>query len=201
MTTFSLSRAEIISTVDFIVERYEELQLSRWEQIRVAINPSVIDFRFWRDCFLSDWERAGSELQGICLLFSNLSDSDDLIKYLKRSKEKITNLWSQCGVDLSALQHSEYKASIVGGNQESSEEVGHEVIQIEAADSPLIILSRPYLSDRVLNIFSQSGIRTFDDLLCKTEFDLLKLSHFGRHSLIEVTGFLSQRGLSLSGGN
>jgi hypothetical protein len=200
MATISLSRDQIISTVDFIVERYENAQASRWEEIRSVISPSVIDYRHWRDCFLSDWQEVRSKLQGILLIF-DYSDLDDLIKYIKCSKEKVTDLWTQCGVELVELQHPEYKASIVGGNQESSEEVGHEVSQTEAADSPFIILSRPYLSDRVLNIFSQSGIRTFDDLLCKTEFDLLKLSNFGRHSLIEVTGFLSQRGLSLSGGN
>jgi hypothetical protein len=111
MTTISLSRDQIISTVDFIVERYENAQAGRWIEIRSVISPSVGEYCHWRDCFLGDWERARSELQGILLLLGFLSDSDDLIKYLKCSKEKVTDLWTQCGVDLTSLQHPEYKAS------------------------------------------------------------------------------------------
>ncbi|MCK9619167.1 MAG: hypothetical protein M0R47_01380 [Methylobacter sp.] len=117
MTTISLSREKVISTVDFIVEQYEKAQVSRWEEIRLVISPSVGEYCHWRDCFLRDWERVRSKLQGILLLLSDLSDSDDLIKYLKCSKEKVTDLWSQCGVDLTSLQHPEYKVSIAGGNQ------------------------------------------------------------------------------------
>jgi hypothetical protein len=108
-SNISLSREQIISTVDFIVERYEKAQASRWEEIRSVISPSVAEYCHWRDCFLRDWERVRSKLQGILLLLSDLSYSDDLIKYLERSKDKVTVLWSRDCVELRALQHPEYK--------------------------------------------------------------------------------------------
>lgn len=108
-SNISLSREQIISTVDFIVERYENAQAGRWIEIRSVISPSVVDYRHWRDCFLSDWQEARSSLQGISLLFSDFSDTSDLNKYCQRSKEKVTDLWTQCGLELTELQHPEYK--------------------------------------------------------------------------------------------
>jgi hypothetical protein len=108
-SNISLSREQIISTVDFIVERYENAQAGRWIEIRSVISPSIVDYRYWRDCFLSDWQEARSSLQGISLLFSDFSDTSDLNKYCQRSKEKVTDLWTQCGLELTELQHPEYK--------------------------------------------------------------------------------------------
>lgn len=109
MTTISLSSEQIISTIDLIVKRYEEQQVIRWEEIRTAISPSVMDFKYWRDCFLSDWEKVRAKIQGISLLFSDY----DMCEYFERSKDKVTDLWSRCSVELCELQHSVYKASTV----------------------------------------------------------------------------------------
>ncbi len=62
---------DVIQTIEFIVSNYEDAQSKRLVDIREIVNPSVLNFSFFRDCLLSDWREARSKIQGIDLLFSN----------------------------------------------------------------------------------------------------------------------------------
>jgi hypothetical protein len=50
---------------------------------------------------------------------------------------------------------------------------------------------------RVLNCFKRCNIKTLEDLINKTDSELMGVTNFGRRSLHEVIEFLSERGLSL----
>jgi len=54
-------------------------------------------------------------------------------------------------------------------------------------------------SARTRNAFGRGGIRTIEDLLAKTQDDLLQLRNFGATSLFEVREVLAKAGLSLLG--
>ena len=51
---------------------------------------------------------------------------------------------------------------------------------------------------RIHKILSQNGINTVDDLIKKSESDLLKLPKFGRAALAKIWNFLEENGLELS---
>ena len=51
---------------------------------------------------------------------------------------------------------------------------------------------------RIHKILSQNGINTVDELVKKSESDLLKLPKFGRAALAKIWDFLEENGLELS---
>lgn len=51
---------------------------------------------------------------------------------------------------------------------------------------------------RIHKILSQNGINTVDELVKKSESDLLKLPKFGRAALAKIWDFLEENGLKLS---
>lgn len=51
---------------------------------------------------------------------------------------------------------------------------------------------------RIHKILSQNGINTVDELVKKSESDLLKLPKFGRAALAKIWDFLEENGLNLS---
>lgn len=52
-------------------------------------------------------------------------------------------------------------------------------------------------STRVIHCFQRGGIKTFGELLCKTESDLNQLRHFGNKCSDEVKRLLQEFGYSL----
>ena len=56
------------------------------------------------------------------------------------------------------------------------------------------------LSVRSFNCLKRAGINTVEDLISKTEEDMMKVRNLGRKSLDEVIAKLKSMGLSLSKG-
>ena len=54
-----------------------------------------------------------------------------------------------------------------------------------------------HFSVRTLNCLDAAQIDSMEDLLSKTESDLLRVRNFGHHSLLEIKGRLRECGLKL----
>ena len=101
--TLLLTVEDVIQTIEFIVSNYEDAQSKRLVEIREIVNPSVLNFSFFRDCFKSDWLEAQAKIQGIDLLFSN---SPSICEICSEAKKKISDIWKRCGSEVNDLQHS-----------------------------------------------------------------------------------------------
>jgi hypothetical protein len=108
--TLLVTAEDVIFTIEFIVSNYEDAQSKRLVDIREMISPSVLNFSYFRDCLLHDWQEARSKIQGIDLLFSN---SSSICELCSEAKEKISDIWKRCGSEVNDLQHSKYENEVI----------------------------------------------------------------------------------------
>ena len=117
---------------------------------------------------------------------------------LERIRQIVMTFWGKVWVRLSVFKRS---------NEDEIEKAISELKKINLYNPEKIgdILKRNYVrsiieydfTSRVFNCFRKSGIETIDQVVDKTEKDLLLIRNLGKKSIREIKGVLSKHGYSL----